>query len=303
MSSDNNSLELQAHVGYFVNSLIISGAGIICSCVALATYHFILFRFCLQRRMRLQHMTAHPMSPPADNIQRGVEPEVLKKIPILPYSHKKVGSFRLDQTECAICLGELLEGEKVRLLPSCCHAFHIACIDLWFNKNSNCPICRAPLVIAPPPPSTVVASETAVADAEGIRVVSKVSRVQSDGDIVACSGSMTSRSPPGGGATLQHTLLSVSYRHEQEKPLDSITEMRRSLSMDHSPYVPVSIQRDEERNKAAASSSSSSSSASVAARIGIAHAKAIDQVSSMLMMPFAQFRNSRNDRSKGILPN
>ncbi|KAK4281571.1 hypothetical protein QN277_013045 [Acacia crassicarpa] len=298
-SNNNNADELQARIDYFVSPLIISGAGIICSCIALATYHFILFRFCLQNRMRLQHMAAHPISPPADNIHCGVDPEVLKKIPILPYSHKKGGAFRLDQTECAICLGELLEGEKVRLLPSCCHAFHIACIDLWFDQNSNCPICRSPLVIPPPSRSPVAASETTVADAEGIRVVSTVSRVQSDRN----SGSTTSQSPLGGAATLQHTLSSVSYRHEQEKPLDSMTGMRRSLSMEHLPYASVCIQRGEEHNKAAASSSSSSSSASVAARIGIARAKTIDQVSSMLMMSFAPFRNSRNDRSKGILPN
>ncbi|XP_028777150.1 RING-H2 finger protein ATL80-like [Neltuma alba] len=286
-NSNTNNVEGQGQLGYFVNPLIISGAGIICSCVALATYHFILFRLCLQGRRQLQQIP-QPISPPPEDIPCGVDPEILKKIPILPYSHKKDDAFRLDQTECVICLGELQDGEKVRLLPSCSHAFHIPCIDLWFAQNSNCPICRAPLIIAPPP-SLPVASETVV-DAEP-----RVCHIQSDHNIAA-SGS-TSRAPPG-AATLQHS-LSVAYRHEQEKPQDLMVGMKRSLSMDHSSYVSVSIQRDE-ANKAAASSSSSPS---VAAGIGIAHAKALDHVSSMLMMSFAQFRNSRNDRSKGILPN
>ncbi|XP_054786613.1 probable E3 ubiquitin-protein ligase ATL45 [Prosopis cineraria] len=285
MNSNNAAADGQGNLGYFVNPLIISGAGIICSCVALATYHFILFRLCLQGRRQLRQI-AQPMSPPPDDIPCGVDPEILKKIPILPYSHKKDDAFRLDQTECAICLGELQDGEKVRLLPSCSHAFHVPCIDLWFTQNSNCPICRAPLVIAP------AASEDHVADAE-----ERQSHQRDHDHKIAASGS-TSRAPRA-ASTIRHS-LSVAYHHAQENPHQgSMMGLKRSLSMDHSSFVSVSIQRDEE-NKASASSSSSPP---VATGIGIAHAKALDQVSSMLMMSFAQFRNSRNERSKGILPN
>uniref|UniRef100_A0A0E0KDI6 RING-type E3 ubiquitin transferase n=1 Tax=Oryza punctata TaxID=4537 RepID=A0A0E0KDI6_ORYPU len=45
--------------------------------------------------------------------------------------------------ECAVCLGEVRDGERGRLLPRCGHRFHVECIDRWFRANSTCPLCRA----------------------------------------------------------------------------------------------------------------------------------------------------------------
>ncbi|KAM0889756.1 hypothetical protein ACQ4PT_027497 [Festuca glaucescens] len=44
--------------------------------------------------------------------------------------------------ECAVCLAEMADGEKGRLLPGCGHRFHVECIDRWFRTNSTCPLCR-----------------------------------------------------------------------------------------------------------------------------------------------------------------
>uniref|UniRef100_A0ACD5YP19 Uncharacterized protein n=1 Tax=Avena sativa TaxID=4498 RepID=A0ACD5YP19_AVESA len=44
--------------------------------------------------------------------------------------------------ECSVCLAEMADGEKGRLLPGCGHRFHVECIDRWFRTNSTCPICR-----------------------------------------------------------------------------------------------------------------------------------------------------------------
>ena len=44
--------------------------------------------------------------------------------------------------ECAVCLSDAVEGEKVRLLPKCNHGFHLDCIDMWFQSYSTCPLCR-----------------------------------------------------------------------------------------------------------------------------------------------------------------
>ncbi|KAG9140697.1 hypothetical protein Leryth_006891 [Lithospermum erythrorhizon] len=35
--------------------------------------------------------------------------------------------------------------DKLRLLPTCSHAFHMNCIDTWLLSNSTCPLCRAAL--------------------------------------------------------------------------------------------------------------------------------------------------------------
>lgn len=44
--------------------------------------------------------------------------------------------------DCAVCLCEFSELDKLRLLPLCSHAFHIDCIDTWLLSNSTCPLCR-----------------------------------------------------------------------------------------------------------------------------------------------------------------
>uniref|UniRef100_J3MBM0 RING-type domain-containing protein n=1 Tax=Oryza brachyantha TaxID=4533 RepID=J3MBM0_ORYBR len=55
------------------------------------------------------------------------------------------GGARISVSECAVCLSEFVERERVRLLPNCSHAFHIDCIDTWLLSNSTCPLCRAAL--------------------------------------------------------------------------------------------------------------------------------------------------------------
>ena len=46
-----------------------------------------------------------------------------------------------NKENCSICYNEYKVGEYKREL--CCnHTFHKKCIDKWFIKNNNCPICR-----------------------------------------------------------------------------------------------------------------------------------------------------------------
>ncbi|KQK03285.1 RING-H2 finger protein ATL2 [Brachypodium distachyon] len=45
--------------------------------------------------------------------------------------------------DCAVCLGQLEAGEKVRRLPKCAHLFHADCVDAWLRAHSTCPMCRA----------------------------------------------------------------------------------------------------------------------------------------------------------------
>lgn len=72
----------------------------------------------------------------------GVKKRTLRKIPIAIYGSE----VKLSTTECPICLGEFLEGEKVRVLPKCNHGFHVKCIDTWLESHSSCPNCRHSLL-------------------------------------------------------------------------------------------------------------------------------------------------------------
>ncbi|KAJ4970820.1 hypothetical protein NE237_003919 [Protea cynaroides] len=124
--------------------LMISVIGIMSTALALVLYHYILTRYCLRHRRgaisRLQQQ-------PQEEAMAGVDDKVLHTIPVLAYSSNHQGGngwlFRSDQSECVVCLGELQEGDMVRLLPNCRHAFHLLCIDHWFLAHSTCPLCRS----------------------------------------------------------------------------------------------------------------------------------------------------------------
>jgi hypothetical protein len=46
-------------------------------------------------------------------------------------------------TTCSICIDEFEEGEKLRLLPRCAHAFHTECILPWLTeRQGSCPLCK-----------------------------------------------------------------------------------------------------------------------------------------------------------------
>jgi hypothetical protein len=70
--------------------------------------------------------------------QTGLDASILKSLPVLVFKHK---DFK-DGLECAVCLCDIVEGEKTRLLPKCNHGFHLDCIDMWFQSHSTCPLCR-----------------------------------------------------------------------------------------------------------------------------------------------------------------
>ncbi|XP_064947698.1 RING-H2 finger protein ATL5-like [Musa acuminata AAA Group] len=82
---------------------------------------------------------------------RGLHPSVLESLPVLVFAAAAPGCDE-DVVECAVCLNELEEGEKMRALPRCGHCFHMECVDMWFHSHSTCPLCRTAVEAAPPPP-------------------------------------------------------------------------------------------------------------------------------------------------------
>lgn len=82
---------------------------------------------------------------------KGLDLTVIDSIPSFVYKPSEgchgEGFKGIMTLECAICLSVFEEGEVGRSLPRCSHAFHVDCIDMWLFSHSNCPICRAQVVM------------------------------------------------------------------------------------------------------------------------------------------------------------
>ncbi|KAK1303805.1 RING-H2 finger protein ATL79 [Acorus calamus] len=64
-------------------------------------------------------------------------------LPALVFSASGKAGLAGEEGVCAICLSEFVEGEEVRVLPSCRHGFHGRCVEGWLSKRASCPTCRA----------------------------------------------------------------------------------------------------------------------------------------------------------------
>ncbi|GJM87378.1 hypothetical protein PR202_ga03326 [Eleusine coracana subsp. coracana] len=76
----------------------------------------------------------------------GLDESAIQALPTFRYRKAIKSRASIDSaptSECAVCLSEFEEDERVRMLPSCLHAFHVDCIDTWLQGNANCPLCRA----------------------------------------------------------------------------------------------------------------------------------------------------------------
>lgn len=69
----------------------------------------------------------------------GLDQAIIDTLPVFLY--KDIRGLK-EPFDCAVCLCEFSEHDKLRLLPLCSHAFHIHCIDTWLLSNSTCPLCR-----------------------------------------------------------------------------------------------------------------------------------------------------------------
>ncbi|WOL07021.1 RING-H2 finger protein ATL74-like [Canna indica] len=100
----------------------------------------------LIRRLRRRRHLPSPLA--TDKPQAGAPPPLPG--PVVFSS----GATRMAGTpECAICLAELVEGDRVRVLPACSHGFHAQCVEMWLAGRSSCPTCRTDCL---PPPAPVM---------------------------------------------------------------------------------------------------------------------------------------------------
>ncbi|XP_041012733.1 RING-H2 finger protein ATL47 [Juglans microcarpa x Juglans regia] len=115
----------------------------------------LLIRFLVKHRSSssITESNGYPDMSESDTFQRqlqqlfqlhdsGLDQAFIDALPVFLY--KEIMGLK-EPFDCAVCLCEFSEQDKLRLLPMCSHAFHIDCIDTWLLSNSTCPLCRGNL--------------------------------------------------------------------------------------------------------------------------------------------------------------
>ncbi|PKA60585.1 NEP1-interacting protein-like 1 [Apostasia shenzhenica] len=94
------------------------------------------------------HPSGHPAAAVVAAIQSSSPEEIVRKRRRRFGNQRRIPVIRVEADKepwddcCSICLEEFAIGEKLRILPSCSHAFHKKCIDLWLHRRFLCPMCR-----------------------------------------------------------------------------------------------------------------------------------------------------------------
>ncbi|KAM1748386.1 hypothetical protein ACFX1T_009271 [Malus domestica] len=295
--------------GSFFTPLLISMAGIVFTTLAIVAYHF-LVKYCLRRRqqqMQLQ-IQASLAQQSGTNQSNGVDEKVLNSIPILSYSTNDGELFRVDQSECVICLGDLEDGDLVRLLPSCKHVFHNPCIERWFWGHTNCPVCRSAIDV----PIASVASTLPVEYSHDHVGQVRDRELEEAGPVYQPNCSSHPHDPEEGLAiTAASTTISTQLskpngllRHcvslvvlpmeDSSKQQILLKRLERSLSLDHS-HVLINIYTESDDKPSSSSSTSSDCASSKPVLTQCRSLKArsmrqLDRMSSVLVKSISQLR-------------
>ncbi|GMP77435.1 hypothetical protein CsSME_00033709 [Camellia sinensis var. sinensis] len=141
--------------------LAIAIIGILTTAFLLVSYYIFVIKCCLNRhridflnrfsisRNRTQDDNTGVFSPRI--LRRGLEESAIQSIPVFKFtkgSENVVGFRERSFSECAVCLNDFQEEERLRAIPHCSHVFHVDCIDVWLQNNVNCPLCRTSISIS-----------------------------------------------------------------------------------------------------------------------------------------------------------
>ncbi|CAL5059121.1 unnamed protein product [Urochloa decumbens] len=88
--------------------------------------------------------------PARKNPAAGIDKAALAAMPVVTFKAGAHGGGGEPAMECAVCLSAMQDGDAVRALPGCRHAFHAACVDAWLCARATCPVCRARPALPPP---------------------------------------------------------------------------------------------------------------------------------------------------------
>ncbi|KAJ8763297.1 hypothetical protein K2173_001435 [Erythroxylum novogranatense] len=136
--------------------IAIAVIGILATAFLLVSYYIFVIKCCLSwhridllRRFGISRNRNHEdplMAYAPAHEARGLDEAVIRSIPVFKFKKVVINNsgYLEEQSfgECAVCLTEFQEDEKLKRIPNCGHVFHIDCIDVWLQGNANCPLCR-----------------------------------------------------------------------------------------------------------------------------------------------------------------
>ncbi|CAN6984664.1 unnamed protein product [Brassica rapa subsp. trilocularis] len=127
--------------------MIVILSALLCALICVAGLAAVARCACLRRLVGVNSSAVGESPPP----NKGLKKKALQSLPKSTFTAADSPSSSAgdgdSSTECAICLTEFTDGEEIRILPLCNHAFHLACIDKWLTSRSSCPSCRR--ILAP----------------------------------------------------------------------------------------------------------------------------------------------------------
>jgi hypothetical protein len=77
-----------------------------------------------------------------DSVLDNLEPVVVRPSAAQLLTGTEVYIAGDNRCNCAICLELPAIGAEIRKIRGCGHSFHRRCIDIWFQRNVHCPVCR-----------------------------------------------------------------------------------------------------------------------------------------------------------------
>eukprot|EP01084_Bolivina_argentea_P256763 432417_1 len=124
--------------------------------------------------------STQPYSNPSDELKvehyEGVTTQQLDKVSIIEIYHKKIfykSKRKTKYKSCCICLYDYKNNDKIRKL-NCNHYFHQTCIDIWFKRNIQCPLCKQCVINA-----HILSKRSNTTNSENSSSLSKISNTSS----------------------------------------------------------------------------------------------------------------------------
>jgi len=241
--------------------------GILAIGFLLVTYYIFVIKCCLNwQRIDLsrpfsssiRRHTENPLTIHSPE-NRGLNESIIRSIPIFRYKKSEWINNASTTCECVVCLSEFQEDENLKVIPNCDHFFHIDCIDIWLQNNTNCPLCRNSLsshitkkfpldqIIIPQDQDPQISNNFIEEDYVVIEIFGIQERLNSrelsTGDLSTshCANKIEPKVTRNKVKKLSHECIDIRNKDEQF----IIQPIRRSFSMDSSSDRRISVPVEE----------------------------------------------------------